>query len=149
MARNWQFIMLHHSATAPDLTVENLRQMHLQRGFADIGYHYVLVRVGDGLALKRGRPDTQSGAHAGAGNWNSKALGVCTVGYFHHGNSLSESFTGSMYDDLVGAVAHLCKKYGIPPTNIRYHRDVKATACPGDQFPDKAQLIADVTEAMQ
>ena len=55
----------------------------------------------------------------------------------------------ALYGDLVGAVAHLCQRYRIPPDHITYHREVKATACPGNWFPPKAQRIADVKARLE
>ena len=41
-------IIVHCSATpeGKDFTVQQIRQWHLQRGFSDIGYHYVVYRDG-------------------------------------------------------------------------------------------------------
>ena len=41
-------IILHCTATpeGEDYTVEQIRQMHLARGFSDIGYHFVIGRDG-------------------------------------------------------------------------------------------------------
>jgi len=158
MPRKWAHILIHHSAGSKYDTVASLRHQHVEkRGWDDIGYHYVLQRYiqrepgyAEHLIIKEGRPDTKTGAHAGRGWWNRYSLGVCVIGYFHPGASgVSEHFTSDMYTDLVGALAHLCKKYGISPKNIGYHRDVKATACPGSWFPDKAQVIADVEKAIK
>ncbi len=53
-ARGINLIVLHCSATPQgrDVTVADIRRWHLERGFADIGYHFV-VRL-DGTV--RGRP---------------------------------------------------------------------------------------------
>lgn len=156
MSKHWTHLLIHHTVTAPTATVDDIRRMHKARGFADIGYHFLLARDAAGRGhLKPGRPDYKSGAHAGAPSetkdhqaWNSFALGLSVVGTFHPGLPNSERMTPQLYQDLVGAVVHLCRKYNIPPANIRYHRDVKQTACPGDWFPDKAKLITDVAQAL-
>jgi hypothetical protein len=137
--------MLHHSATGPGMTVEDIRREHVRlNGWLDIGYHYVLVRGADGHGyLKAGRPDSMDGAHAGAGavdrvtglGWNREALGLCVVGYFHPGSPLSEHMSAMLFGDLTAAVRHVMTKYGIRADHLLRHRDVRATACPGDWFP--------------
>lgn len=157
MARRWTHLLVHHTAGDPRLTVEQIRQEHIRnRKFSDIGYHYVLARPGGGQQgfLKVGRPDTQSGAHAGGPKqtkdgraWNSFALGLSVPGYFHPGNPHSEHMDEELYRDLLAAVLHLMQKYHIPAENLRGHREVKATACPGDWFP-LDRLKADVKQRL-
>jgi N-acetylmuramoyl-L-alanine amidase len=145
MSRKWTHLMIHHGAGKPGMTVEQIREEHQARGWQDIGYHFVLVRPNGGQRghLKRGRPDTKAGAHAGVNPWNSIALGLCVPGYFHPGSSLSEHMSEELYQDLLGAVLHIMQLYHIPAANILGHREVRATACPGEYFP-LARLKADV-----
>ena len=60
--RNIKEIIVHCSATpeGEDFTVEQIRKMHLARGFSDIGYHYVIYRDG---SIHKGRDEAKSGAH--------------------------------------------------------------------------------------
>lgn len=68
-------IIIHHTATSPDASVDSIRAGHLRRpGWIDIGYNW-LVRHGQAL---RGRPDWSWGAHAPG--WNRRAVGVALVG---------------------------------------------------------------------
>lgn len=155
MAR-WTHLVIHHSASGPRETVDSLRAMHVEkRGFSDIGYHYVIERDLFGFGhLKRARPDVRSGGHAGkrsetfdGRDWNAFAIGLCVVGYFHPGAKVSEKMSGRLYRAVLGAAVHICRKYGIPPEHVKYHREVKATACPGDWFPME-QLRADLKNAL-
>ena len=70
-------IIVHCSATPEgrDYTIAQIRQWHLQRGFRDIGYHYVIYRDG---TIHTGRPVAQAGAHCTGHNAHS--IGVCYVG---------------------------------------------------------------------
>ena len=70
-------IILHCSATpeGKDYSVDTIRKWHLQRGFSDIGYHYVIYRDG---SIHNGRDVNISGAHCT--NHNSKSIGVCYIG---------------------------------------------------------------------
>jgi N-acetyl-anhydromuramyl-L-alanine amidase AmpD len=150
MARRWQYLLIHHTASKPGVTAAELEAMHRARGFRGIGYHYVVYRSPQDEYrrgyLQAARPDSQSGAHAGVGTWNAIALGLSVAGDFHPGNQHSETLDPDslLYRDILQAVVHLCRKYNIPPANIRGHRNVKATACPGDNFP-LARLIADAS----
>jgi len=142
--QRWTHLIIHHTATGPRETVASIRANHVEkRGFSDIGYHYVIERdlLGCGH-LKRARPDTRDGGHAGkrsetfdGRDWNAFALGLAVVGYFHPGSKASEHITPRLYKAVLNAAAHICRKYGIPAEHVKFHREVKATACPGEWFP--------------
>lgn len=70
-------IIIHCSATPEgrDVSVEDIRQWHVQRGFNDIGYHYVIYRDG---SVHIGRPLWQVGAHC-LGH-NAHSVGICYIG---------------------------------------------------------------------
>ena len=77
--------IIHCSDTYPDMDigVEEIRRWHKERGWSDIGYHYVIRRNGK---IEEGRNDGIVGAHAKGMNENS--LGICMVG----GKSKLDSF---------------------------------------------------------
>ncbi len=54
---------------------EDIRNWHKQRGFSDIGYHYVIDLDG---TVEQGRPIEQAGAHCTGHNRNS--IGICYIG---------------------------------------------------------------------
>jgi len=70
-------IVIHCSATreTQDFTVQDIRQMHLNRGFNDIGYHFYITKNG---IVHKGRPLTKQGAHVKGHNKNS--IGICYEG---------------------------------------------------------------------
>ena len=70
-------IILHCSATpeGEDFSVEQIRQFHLARGFADIGYHWYISRDGK---IHKGRDESKIGAHTSGQNAHS--IGVCYCG---------------------------------------------------------------------
>ena len=55
-------VIVHCTATPEgrDVSVETIRSWHKQRGWKDIGYHYVVMLDG---TVKPGRPEAQVGAH--------------------------------------------------------------------------------------
>lgn len=70
-------IILHCTATpeGEDYTVEQIRQMHLARGFSDIGYHFLIGRDGK---IHAGRPVAIAGAHCKG--HNTRSIGISIVG---------------------------------------------------------------------
>ena len=70
-------IIIHCSATTEGrhFTVEDVRRWHKDRGFADVGYHYLIYLDG---SVHAGRPITQVGAHC-LGH-NAHSIGVCYIG---------------------------------------------------------------------
>ena len=74
---NWKYISLHCSATPEgrDLTVEHIRKMHKERGFRDVGYHFVIQLDG---TIQLGRPLDEVGAHVKG--FNKDNIGICYIG---------------------------------------------------------------------
>ena len=70
-------IVLHCTATPEDrpVTVAQIRAWHLARGWADIGYHFVVGIRGD---IWRGRPLKLVGAHVAGRNVGT--IGIAYVG---------------------------------------------------------------------
>lgn len=69
--------IIHCSASPDDMDigVKEIRQWHEQRGWSDIGYHFVIRRDG---TIELGRPIEIMGAHAYGHNRDS--IGTCLVG---------------------------------------------------------------------
>ena len=75
--RDLNLIVVHCSATneGEDFDVDDIREMHLARGWRDIGYHFVITRDGQ---IQAGRPIDEIGAHVRGHNKGS--IGVCYIG---------------------------------------------------------------------
>ncbi|MFG0320414.1 MAG: N-acetylmuramoyl-L-alanine amidase [Planctomycetota bacterium JB042] len=145
-------LAVHHSASASHWSsttlaqcaanVKGMQVYHMvTNGWCDLGYHYVVCRHGDIFEGRAGGDDVK-GAHDG---FNCGSMGVCAMGYFHppHGHVP----TAAMFDALAELFAWKAAQQGIDPlgssfyagyggvvTNVYGHGDVKATACPGDQW---------------
>jgi N-acetylmuramoyl-L-alanine amidase len=121
-------IVMHHSDADPNLTVQQIHAEHLAKGWAGIGYHYYIP--GDGL-IYRGRPEIMIGAHAYQDpqhEANSNGIGICLGGNF-----MQVLPTQAQMAAAVWLIENIWTRYhGIP---VIGHRDVMATACPGDMFP--------------
>ena len=122
------YIVIHHSATESDCSVDMIRQAHLKRGWQDIGYHYVIETSG---TVCVGRAEDIIGAHALG--INNQSLGICCIGNFEM-HPIAEQQLQSLKD----LVKRLAEKYQIIQENIIGHCDVtcaereyRRSACPG------------------
>lgn len=69
--------IIHCSDTADNsnITVEMIRDWHKERGWSDIGYHFVILRNGN---IMKGREVEKIGAHCKG--YNANSIGTCLVG---------------------------------------------------------------------
>lgn len=119
-------IIIHCSATpeGKDYTVEQIRQWHKQRGFSDIGYHYVIYKDG---SVHTGRPESQVGAHC-LGH-NSHSIGVCYIGgVAKDGKTPKDTRTDAQKESLIKLIKELKAKY--PKATVHGHREYANKACP-------------------
>lgn len=127
MRKKTDFIAIHCSATPPDhdIGVKEIRQMHLQRGFKDIGYNRVIRRSGE---WEQGRDDDAIGAHVEG--YNAVSIGVCLVGGINAKMQSEDNFTTEQMATLKSMVLELEEKY--PGAIVQGHRDFPdvAKACP-------------------
>lgn len=113
-------IIVHCSATpdGKDYTVDDIRRWHKQRGYSDVGYHYIVYRNGQ---LVQGRDINVIGAHA-AGH-NAHSVGICYIGGMSADNSRPEDTrTLRQKARLLSLLVDLRKLY--PNARIVGHRDL-------------------------
>ena len=119
-------IIIHCSATAEDksFTVADIDRWHRQRGFAQIGYHYVIYLDG---TIHKGRPIELVGAHCQG--HNSHSIGICYIGGLAKDNKTPKD---TRTPEQKAALLKLLKelKSEFPTAIIRGHRDFAAKACP-------------------
>ena len=119
-------IIVHCSATPEGRhhTVGDIRAWHKQRGFKDIGYHYVIYLDG---SIHGGRSENVVGAHCTGHNRNS--IGVCYIGGMTKDmKSPKDTRTGAQKAALVLLLKELKRRY--PGAKIYGHRNFAAKACP-------------------
>lgn len=111
-------IILHHTASA-HADVESIHNDHLKRGWAGIGYHFLIQPDG---TIDEGRPIKYVGSHC-AGN-NSSSIGIALVGDFRKTKP-----TLFQLESLEMLVEELKQKY---PSikRVLNHKDLYATLCP-------------------
>ncbi|UOA25918.1 N-acetylmuramoyl-L-alanine amidase [Pseudosulfitobacter sp. DSM 107133] len=135
-------IIIHCSATHPNWMagkrtsekVAEIRRWHVEdRGWADIGYNYVIDRDGT-VAIGRDRDhdgDTFEEIGAHTKGHNSKSLGICLIG--GHGSSATDAFESNFTEKqeaaLRGLIARIEDQLG--DLAIAGHNDFAAKACPG------------------
>jgi len=96
-AKEWEGIVIHHSASPAWTTVDDIDRWHKERGWDGVGYHYVIHHDG---TVHEGRSLSKQGAHARGRN--STHIGICLVGY--------DSFTARQLSSLRALVS----KLGLP-----------------------------------
>ena len=130
-------IIIHCAATREgrDFTVEDITRWHKARGFATIGYHYVIYRDG---SIHEGRPLEQIGAHCVGHNKHS--IGICYIGgCASDGKTPKDTRTPEQKEALLSLLRRLKARF--PNATIHGHRDFAAKACPSfDAFREYRQL---------
>lgn len=141
-------LIVHAAATPPsmDIGAADIRRWHLERGWSDIGYHYVIKRDGT-LELGRdldGDGDVldEQGAHVlghNKGTW-----GVCLAGGVDEDGNDDCNFTAAQYACLESLYRYLKKRF--PEMGVSGHREYDdSKGCPC--FDVKAWASTIVLEA--
>jgi len=125
-----EYIILHHSgATTENHQWKAINSWHRIRRFPRsklgywVGYHYVIEK--DGYAGQY-RWDEEKGAHCDTKDYNLKSIGICLAGDF-----TQQKPTTKQLKAMVRLVSRLQQRYGIDPKDVKLHRQLKPTACPG------------------
>lgn len=118
----------------------------ISRGWGDIGYNYIIDPLGN---IYEGRfgGDKVIGAHAQC--YNHGSMGIAVIGDYQ-----DEDVPEPAMQALIWLIGKKAKEQKIDPEgssifrgkklfNVIGHRDVGATACPGDRFYDALPKIRD------
>ena len=103
-----------HCSDSPDtldIGVKEIRAWHVERGWADIGYHYVVRRDG---TVEVGRPEERVGAHVKG--HNEASLGICWVG--------RDAPSPVQREALLRLLAVLARKHSVKVGNVVGHREL-------------------------
>ncbi|MGI6245182.1 MAG: N-acetylmuramoyl-L-alanine amidase [Pseudochelatococcus sp.] len=129
MMRKITHIVIHCSATPPerDVAAAEIDRWHRERGWAGIGYHFVIRLDG---TVERGRAEAQAGAHVAGHNANS--IGICYVGGVSASNVnvAQDTRTPAQKAAMERLVRELLTRY--PGAEVLGHRDFPGVgkACP-------------------
>lgn len=140
------WLIVHESVSAWG-TAEDINRWHLERGFAGIGYHYVIGSAYPTAASHRLRQpdpahdgkllpgrdldgdydvDEEIGAHCPG--FNSTSLGICLIG-------VGGEYSQAQLDTLHALLAAKCREYSIPIERIRGHSETENGKRQGKQCP--------------
>lgn len=140
MARRVQFnkrpstdlLVVHCAATkaSMDIGVREIRMWHVQQGWLDCGYHFIIRRDG---TIEEGRPHDVIGSHVKGRNHDS--LGICLAGGIDDKGKPQDNFTDAQKAALQGLLWKMTSGLefdgaykGLPVVG---HRDLDAgKACP-------------------
>ena len=134
--RQIDMIVVHCTATRPEWQSEQstkskvaeVKKWHTDKGWSDIGYHYLIDR--DGTVVE-GRPVEKSGAHAKG--YNANSIGIAIFG--GHGGTANDEFEENFTDAQDRALRRLIAQLQMEFPKINQvvgHNDLpKVTkACP-------------------
>ena len=126
-------IVIHCSATkeCQDVKTETIRQWHLDKGWSDIGYHYVIELDG---SIVTGRPLEQAGAHCKGHNRTS--IGICYVGGLDKDMKPKDTRTEEQKSALTCLLSDLTDNFAY--ATIHGHNEFSNKACPS--FDVQAEL---------
>jgi hypothetical protein len=102
--------------------IDMIRASHAGKGWADIGYHYIIDRAG---RVYEGRSVNYQGAHVGKEN-NPHNLGIMCLGNFE-----LQQPSDAQLRALAQTVSHLRRRHKVAANRIYTHRELTPTVCPG------------------
>ena len=119
MMRPINLIVVHCSATkqGADFDADWIREVHIDRGFRNIGYHFVIRLDG---TIEKGRPVEEPGAHAKG--FNDHSIGVCYIGGLNPDGKPKDTRTVAQYHALRRCIDMLKICFGDVP--VKGHRDL-------------------------
>lgn len=112
-------IIIHCSDTPDerDVKAADIHRWHKERGWAGIGYHYVIGRAGK---VEVGRPEYWLGSHTVGFN---DRIGICIVG--------RSKFTEEQFKSLATLIKDIMKRNKFTKEQITGHCDhTKGKTCP-------------------
>lgn len=140
-------ITIHHTVSAkkdPLTEIKDIQVYHMTKEpepFTDIGYHYIIDRAEyiDGRDIYQGRkpqPDGSLSLGAHVAQYNTGNIGIAVLG-----NYQQDHLSPGQEEVLIELLAWLCFKYNVAVNQIKGHRDLNVTDCPGDHIYERLPHI--------
>jgi len=108
--------------------IELIRTVHTRdRGWGDIGYHYIVDREGK---VWEGRPIAYQGAHVR--NNNEHNLGILVLGNFDKQTPSDPQLNG-----LVTSIKAFQTQHKVQKRRVFTHQEIVSTACPGKNLQNQ------------
>lgn len=120
-------IILHCSATpeGKDFKAKDIRKWHKDKGWQDIGYHFVVDLDG---TIEDGRDIEKIGSHCL--NHNSNSIGICYIGGCDKQMNAKDTRTQAQKDALLDLVFLLLQHYHLPLSAVKGHYTYAKKLCP-------------------
>ena len=126
-------IIIHHSLTDDNEVLKDfdaIRRYHMNKGWRNIGYHWVLEKFDGKYHWIQGRDEKEVGAHCKEQGMNYKSIGICVVGDFD-----KQELSTEIYKLVAKKCKELIKKYNLSIDDIEPHRKYAPyKSCPGTKF---------------
>ena len=141
---------IHHTAARYPQTIEDsfkeilfIQDYHQNaKEWIDIGYHLLIDPLGN---IFEGRPVDAIGAHVK--NENTGNIGISLMGYYHP--PVSDTPTVKTFESFIMVGKYIKDNYSIRISSFYAHRELGATACPGDiiyeNMPNLKKAIFEIT----
>jgi len=127
-----QNIIVHHTLVSREKNpnqFEAVNDYHIRKGWGKIGYHYLIEADG---TIKKGREETEEGAHTKEERMNYRSIGICLTGNFDE-----EEPTLEQCKALHSLITQTQNKYSIPDSRIYPHRHFTTyKSCWGNKLPN-------------
>jgi hypothetical protein len=101
--------------------IDLIRRAHIGRGWADIGYHYIIDPQG---RIWQGRPRNLQGAHVK--DHNEHNLGIMVLGNF-----VEQRPTAAALSSLDAFILANMRMFRVSLHSVQTHQELATTACPG------------------
>lgn len=108
-------IVIHCSATrrGADIRAAEIERWHRNRGYKQIGYHYVVDIDG---TIENGRPTNLQGAHCKSSGfsgkpYNSHSIGICYVGGLDSNGKIADTRTEEQKKSLLELISRLLVEF--------------------------------------
>lgn len=135
-------IILHCSATreGQDISTETIRGWHVnERGWSDIGYHYVVLLDG---TVDKARPVERQGAHVRGHNKGS--IGVCYIGGCDADMNPKDTRTDLQKESLTELISYLMDSY--EDATLHGHNEFSSKACPSFDVKEEYKELIECYE---
>ena len=119
-------LIFHCSATieGQNISAATIKRWHVRdRGWSDIGYHYVIGLDGK---IEAGRPVSKIGAHAKG--YNKTSIGICYIGGLSENKRAKDTRTEAQKNALIKLIKTLKNIY--PSASLHGHKEFANKACP-------------------
>ena len=135
LRESYQTLVIHHSAIYENdglSTLREIQRLHREdRGWADIGYHFLVDKDG---AIYQGRELQVRGVHTAG--YNTGSAGICLLGDYRFLAPPAAQMAAT-----AALIAWLAER--LQPTHLAWHQQFnRATACPGAQLITKLAALA-------